>query len=890
MANLAQQFVLEMTAPRAWFLLLLPLFFLLVRYSLATLFGANRARKQQQLRLPPSPPALPVLGHLHLVGSVPHVSLGSLAKKHGLDLMLLRLGAVPVLVVSSPPAAEAVLRTHDHVFASRPSFLAVEIILYGPSDVGFAPYGDSWRQARKLVTTHLLTAKKVRSFRLAREEEVSMVMSQIGEAAAGGAAVNVSELLSCFTNDLACRAVMGKSFRSDGRNKLFRELVADTSPLIAGFNVEEFFPILARFGVFSKVVRAKSERMKRRWDELLDSLIQDHESKYDTSEDDFIHILLSVREEYDLKKEQMKAILLDVFFAGIETSSSLLDFTMAELMRKPDVMSKLQAEVRRQITPGGEEALISEADITDMPYLKAVIKESLRLHPPVPLLPHFSMASCSIDGYKIPPRVRVLVNAWAMGRDSRFWEETEEFIPERFLDGGSATHVSFTGNDFQFLPFGAGRRMCSGMNFGLAAVEVMLANLMRCFDWEMPPGQEARRDIDMSDEFGIVTNRKQKLLLVPKLRGLCLWDRIDGYACGHLCNNGHRVSMVMSQIGEAAAGGAAVDMSELLSCFTNDLACRAVMGKSFRSDGWNKLFRELVADTSPLIAGFNVEEFFPFLARFGVLSKVVRAKSERMKRRWDELLDSLIQNHESKYDTSEDDFIHILLSVREEYDLKKEQMKAILLDVFFAGIETSSSLLDFTMAELMRKPDVMKKLQAEVRRQITPDSEEALISEADITDMPYLKAVIKESIRLHPPLPLLPHFSMASCSIDGYKIPPRVRVLVNAWAMGRDARFWEEAEEFIPERFLDGGDAAHVSFTGNDFQFLPFGAGRRMCPGMNFGVAAVEVMLANLMRCFDWEMPPGQEARRDIDMSEVFGIVTRRKEKLLLVPKLRITV
>ncbi|KAL6653697.1 hypothetical protein ACP70R_008621 [Stipagrostis hirtigluma subsp. patula] len=193
------------------------------------------------------------------------------------------------------------------------------------------------------------------------------------------------------------------------------------------------------------------------------------------------------------------------------------------------------------------------------------------------------------------------------------------------------------------------------------------------------------------------------------------------------------------------------------------------------------------------------------------------------------------------------------------------------------------------MAELMRKPDVMKKLQAEVRRQITPDSEEALISEADITDMPYLKAVIKESIRLHPPLPLLPHFSMASCSIDGYKIPPRVRVLVNAWAMGRDARFWEEAEEFIPERFLDGGGAAHVSFTGNDFQFLPFGAGRRMCPGMNFGVAAVEVMLANLMRCFDREMPPGQEARRDIDMSEVFGIVTRRKEKLLLVPKLRIT-
>jgi hypothetical protein len=124
-------------------------------------------------RLPPSPPALPVLGHLHyLVGSLPHVSLQGLAKKHGLDLMMLRLGAMPVLVVSSPRGAEAVLRTHDHVFSSRAHSLAAEIIMYGPSDIGFAPYGAYWRRARKLVTTHLLSSQKVQAFRLAREEEV----------------------------------------------------------------------------------------------------------------------------------------------------------------------------------------------------------------------------------------------------------------------------------------------------------------------------------------------------------------------------------------------------------------------------------------------------------------------------------------------------------------------------------------------------------------------------------------------------------------------------------------------------------------------------------------------------------------------------------------------
>jgi cytochrome P450 len=350
----------------------------------------------------------------------------------------------------------------------------------------------------------------------------------------------------------------------------------------------------------------------------------------------------------------------------------------------------------------------------------------------------------------------------------------------------------------------------------------------------------------------------------------------------------------MAQIGEAAAAGAAVDMSDLLGSFINDLVCRAVMGKSFRSQGRNKLLRELIEDTSPLLAGFNVEECFPLLARFGVLSKVVRVKSERLRRRWDELLDSLIEGHQRKYvavgasDSSEDDddLIHVVLSVRQEYGLTREQMKAILLDVFFAGIGTASSMLDFTMAELMRRPHLMEKLQAEVNSSV-PEGADELVREADLTDMTYLRAVIKESLRLHPVEPLLPHFSIASCSIDGHTVPAGLQVLVNSWAIGRDARYWEHAEEFIPGRFIGDGGAAHVNFKGSDFQFLPFGSGRRMCAGVNFGIACVELILANLVHRFDWELPEGKKGG-DIDMSEVFGLVVKRKEKLLLAPKLRV--
>jgi cytochrome P450 len=318
--DLAQELMREITAPRALFLLLLPLFLLLARYSLLSRSkekqgGKQRQQEQDHHRLPPSPPALPILGHLHLVGSVPHVSFRSLARKHGYDdLMLLRLGAMPVLVVSSPRAAEAVLRTHDHVFASRPHSVVAEVVLYGPSDIGFAPYGEYWRQGKKLVTTHLLSVRRVQAFRLAREEGVRTVMGKIGGAAVAGAALNVAELLRSFTSDLACRAVMGESFRSEGRNKLFRQLVVDTTPLLGGFNVEEFFPFLARFGVVSKAVRTKSERLRRRWDELLDRLIQDHENDShphpNKDGDDFIHVLISCRHEYGLEKEHIKALLL----------------------------------------------------------------------------------------------------------------------------------------------------------------------------------------------------------------------------------------------------------------------------------------------------------------------------------------------------------------------------------------------------------------------------------------------------------------------------------------------------------------------------------------------------------------------------------------------------
>jgi cytochrome P450 len=183
----------------------------------------------------------------------------------------------------------------------------------------------------------------------------------------------------------------------------------------------------------------------------------------------------------------------------------------------------------------------------------------------------------------------------------------------------------------------------------------------------------------------------------------------------------------------------------------------------------------------------------------------------------------------------------------------------------------------------MRRPRLLRKLQSEVRS-IVPQGHE-FFSENDMNNMTYLRAVIMESLRLHPVAPFLaPHLAMADCSIDGYMVSTGTRVIINVWAIGRDPTSWEDAEEFRPERFVEGGSDVHVNFKENGFKFLPFGAGRRMCPGINLGIANVELMLANLMYHFDWEPTPGLD-RRDIDMTEVFGLTVRRKEKLLLIPK-----
>ena len=196
-------------------------------------------------------------------------------------------------------------------------------------------------------------------------------------------------------------------------------------------------------------------------------------------------------------------------------------------------------------------------------------------------------------------------------------------------------------------------------------------------------------------------------------------------------------------------------------------------------------------------------------------------------------------------------------------------------DVFAGGTETSSTTVEWAMSEMIRNPGVMAKAQSEIRNAFRGKN---TIEETDIQRLQYLRSVIKETLRLHPPIPMLiPRECREECEIDGYIIPVKTRVLVNAWAIGRDPEYWDDAESFKPERF----ENSSIDFNGSHFEYLPFGAGRRICPGIAFGLANVELPLALLLYHFDWRLPNGLDSN-DLDMTETVVITASRANNLRL--------
>nr|QWK52226.1 cytochrome P450 71B34-1 [Isatis tinctoria] len=489
---------------------LLPLLFLIC-ILLAVFKYKNR---RQHGRRPPSPPGFPIIGNLHQIGELPHQSLWRISKKYG-PVMLLKLGKVPTVIVSTCETARQALKVHDLRCCSRPSLAGPRDLSYNYLDIAFSPYDDYWKEVRKLAVQELFSTKQVHSIQPIKDEEVKKLIDSIAQSASLRTAVNLNTTFLALTVSVICRAAFGVSFEgtvlnSDSFNKLVREALE----MLGSFSASDFIPYVGWIIDWFTGLQGRRERSMRDLDAFYEQMIDLHKQEKKQGSLDFVDLLLKLEKEEavlgygKLTRNHIKAVLMNVLLGGIDTSAITMTWAMTELARNPRVMKKVQSEIRNHM---GNKSVITMDDIEQLHYLKMVVKETWRLHPTTPLLlPREAMSEFEINGYTIPVKTQLHVNVWAIGRDPDTWEDPEVFLPERFID----SDIDAKGQDFELLPFGGGRRICPAMYMGTTMVEFGLANMMYQFDWDLPEGMTVK-DIDIEEAPGLTVNKKNELLLVP---------------------------------------------------------------------------------------------------------------------------------------------------------------------------------------------------------------------------------------------------------------------------------------------------------------------------------------------------------------------------------------
>ncbi|CAD6269654.1 unnamed protein product [Miscanthus lutarioriparius] len=508
------------------FLALLPIALLSLVFFFSTGRKATLSHGDGRRSLPPSPSGFPLVGHLPLLGSLPHRTLRAMAGTHG-PVMLLRLGRVPIVVASSAAAAQEAMKARDVAFAGRYRGPMVERLFYG-CDMAFAPYGEHWRQARRVCVLHLLSQRCVLSFRRVRQQETAALLDRVRGAGLDDA-VNLSHLLVVYSSVVLLRAAFGNdsSYGLDGEGKILRKLLVDVEELLGLGTLGEVVPWLAWVDSM-RGVHAKATRTFNALDGFLERGIADHRTRCrgdrregDGGDDDsrrsFVSVLMDVKEEEAggilFDTVAVKAIILDMFLAGSSTTASIVEWAMAELINHPDEMRMLQEEIHMVIHGGGDNQ-VTEDHLSKLRHLKPVVKETLSLHMPSPLVLRETMEDTELLGYHVPACTRVIIDVGAISQDPATWERAEEFLLERWFgdDGGPLAAVA--GHDFTFLPFGGGRRGCPGAGFGMASVDLVLTSLLYHFDWELPASGAST--VNMDEVGGLAMRLKKPLRLVAK--------------------------------------------------------------------------------------------------------------------------------------------------------------------------------------------------------------------------------------------------------------------------------------------------------------------------------------------------------------------------------------
>ncbi|KAL0347117.1 UNVERIFIED_CONTAM: Iridoid oxidase [Sesamum calycinum] len=485
-----------------------------------------KSRKPSSKLLPPGPPGLPLVGNIFDLGEIPHQTFYQLQAKYG-PVIWLKLGAVNTMVVQSAEAAAELFKKCDLPFADRQAPDSLTALDYHQGSVAIGAYRDYWRRVRRICITEFLVHKRVDATipirRNCLEKTIKWIKEEAEKSEKNGGSGEIELDRFLFIN----------SFNVIGNLMLSREVMESKLDKAGEFfdafilflewcgkpNMADCFPFLK--WADPQRVRKNTEKYLERLmgfaTEIVKERIQEKQSGKVKERNDLLDALLD--EEDDVKAEgadklsvkNVTIVLLEMFFGGTETTSGTIEWGMAELLRHPSSMKKIQEEIDRVV---GRSRMVEESDLNELPYLQATVKEILRLYPPIQmLLPRRAMEDTEFMGYVVPKNTQIFVNAWAIHRDPAAWPDPLSFKPERFLD----SDIDYKGQHFQMIPFGSGRRSCLGMTLGHRMVCLALATLIHAFEWKLGDGLTPET-LDMREMVGLTLRKKVPLKVIPTPR------------------------------------------------------------------------------------------------------------------------------------------------------------------------------------------------------------------------------------------------------------------------------------------------------------------------------------------------------------------------------------
>ncbi|KAM3276945.1 hypothetical protein ACQJBY_045015 [Aegilops geniculata] len=466
--------------------------------------------------LVPGPSGLPLIGSMWLMTGLAHRKLAAEAARLGgraKRLMAFSLGETRMVVAAHPDVAREIL--NSPAFADRPIKESAYGLLFHRA-IGFAPHGAYWRALRRVASTHLFSPWQV----IASAPQRAVIAHQMVAAlVSAGAGVEVRRVLRRASLHNVMWSVFGRRYdlgtgKESEEVRELSHLVDEGYDLLGQLNWSDHLPWLARFD--PQGTRARCSRLVPRVNSFVGRIIDDHRSATPSAAvKDFTDVLLSLQGGDRLADADMTAVLWEMVFRGTDTVAVLMEWVLARLVLHPDVQARVHEELDRAV---GRDRAVTESDAASLPYLHAVIKETLRVHPPGPLLSWARLATSDIhvDGFLIPAGTTAMVNMWAITHDPDVWAEPDEFRPERFVAGQPAAELSVMGSDLRLAPFGAGRRSCPGKSLAMATVAFWLATLLH--ELEFLPSPDSARGVHLGETLRLSCEMAAPLAVTPRPR------------------------------------------------------------------------------------------------------------------------------------------------------------------------------------------------------------------------------------------------------------------------------------------------------------------------------------------------------------------------------------